>query len=234
MLNEEKNKFKNKEDFITPKKKERKLNISSINKFYSKKYKSPKKYQYLYTYDKTLKEKIDDNCLKYLKLLNNNIAMNKIIIGINNILSEIIRKNKVLPIYPYVLKKQKNDIFSLKKEPNITLISFLKRIIKYSGIECSTLFLSLLYLNKILESNLFLTDFNVHKLLSISILIAIKYNEDKISNNRYYGDIFGLTLKEINSLEFSYLKLLDFKLFVEYNYIKKFFNFVYKKIFNNL
>ena len=92
----------------------------------------------------------------------------------------------------------------------------------------------MLYLNKILESNLFLTDFNVHKLLSISILIAIKYNEDKISNNRYYGDIFGLTLKEINSLEFSYLKLLDFKLFVEYNYIKKFFNFVYKKIFNNL
>ena len=76
-----------------------------------------------------------------------------------------------------------------------------------------------------------LTEYNVHKLLCISILIAIKYNEDKISNNEYYSKIFGLSLKLVNHLEYSYLKLLDYKLYVEQQYIKNFYHYINTKIF---
>ena len=184
-----------------------------------------------YSYDKNPKRKEGIINIKYFKL-NDEEQIYKISEGINKILSEIISVNKLTSKYSIIIKKQKNDLFSLKNKPNISLTSFLSRIIIYSKLEYSTLCLGLIYLNKVIESNLFLTEFNVHKLLSASILIAIKYNEDKISNNDYYAQIFGLSLNEINQLEYSFLCLIDFNLYVEHKFMKKFLKYIYKKVFN--
>ena len=184
-----------------------------------------------YSYDKNPKRKEGIINIKYFKL-NDEEQIYKISEGINKILSEIISVNKLTSKYSIIIKKQKNDLFSLKNKPNISLTSFLSRIIIYSKLEYSTLCLGLIYLNKVIENNLFLTEFNVHKLLSASILIAIKYNEDKISNNDYYAQIFGLSLNEINQLEYSFLCLIDFNLYVEHKFMKKFLKYIYKKVFN--
>jgi hypothetical protein len=172
--------------------------------------------------------------LKSLLLNEDKNILYKICQGIDMILSEIISDNKKLTEYASVLLSQKENIFSLKKKPNITITDFLRRITAYTGIECSTLFLSIIYLHKILEKFFFLTEYNVHKILCISILIAIKYNEDKISNNKFYGKVFGLDLKDVNTLEYSYLELLDFKVFIDHQSIKLFFNYLYKKIFSGV
>ena len=228
------NKFEYKRNLITPIKKKKNPKEYSLNKFLHKKEKdeAKKKVKSKYSYDKNPKRKIGILSIKYFILNNDKEQIYKICERINNILSEIISINKLISIYSNILKKQKNDIFSLKNKPNISLASFLSRIIIYSKLEYSTLCLGLIYLNKVIENNLFLTDFNVHKLLSTSILIAIKYNEDKISNNDYYAQIFGLSLNELNQLEYQFLILMDFNLYVEQKFMKKFLKYIYKKIFN--
>lgn len=208
-------------DFITPKKNKKKLKEKSNKKTLSKKI----------SYDKAPNTKDNSKSLRKLLFNKNKLEMNQIIIGIQIILSEIISKNKFLPEYPIIIKEQKRNIFSLQLKPKISISNFLKRIIDHSKIEISTLIIGLIYLNKILEKGLFLTDFNVHKLLSISILIAIKYNEDIISFNYYYAQVFGLTLKDVNFLELSFLKKLDFNLYINDQYIKQFVTYIYGKIF---
>ena len=215
---------------ITPKKIKDKSNSYSKKKQSSKNVKKSSKKKH----NRTSSSKITKTkylSLKSLSLNPDNKHIYEICEGIDKILSEIISKNKNLCSYENILSKQKDNIFSLKKIPKITITNFLRRIIAYADIECSTLFLSIVYLHKILEKCLFLTEYNVHKLLSISILIAIKYNEDKISNNTYYGKVFGLTIKDVNFLEYSYLQLLDFNVFIKHRHIKKFFDFLYQKIF---
>ena len=225
------NKFEYKRNLITPIKKKKKSKEYSLNKILHKKDETKIKSKSKYSYNKNPKRKEGIINIKYFKL-NDEEQIYKISEGINKILSEIISINKLTSKYSIILKKQKNDLFSLENKPNISLTSFLSRIIIYSKLEYSTLCLGLIYLNKVIENNLFLTEFNVHKLLSASILIAIKYNEDKISNNDYYAQIFGLSLYEINQLEYSFLCLIDFNLYVEQKFMKKFLKYIYKKIFN--
>ena len=215
-------------NYITPKK-TKKSKYNSTNKTLPKNHKNSKRIS-RHSVEKSTKSKEKSQSLK--KLLNNNkIEMTKICFGVNVILTEIISKNKFLPQYSDILQNQRKNIFNLKSQPKITISDFLNRIILYSKIEISTLILSLIYLNKILEKGLLLTEYNVHKLLCISILIAIKYNEDKISNNNYYAQIFGLSLKEMNNLENSYLNLIDYKLYIDQEFVKNFCNYIYEKIF---
>ena len=146
-----------------------------MNKFLHKKEKdeAKKKVKSKYSYDKNPKRKIGILSIKYFILNNDKEQIYKVCERINKILSEIISINKLISIYSNILKKQKNDIFSLKNKPNISLTSFLSRIIIYSKLEYSTLCLGLIYLNKVIENNLFLTDFNVHKLLSFFLFHII-------------------------------------------------------------
>ena len=215
-------------NYITPKK-AKKSKYNSKNETLPKNNIKSKKAS-RHSFSKINKANNNNNTSLKKLLNNNNIEINRICLGINIILTEIISKNKFLPEYSSILKNQ-NKLFDLKSEPKISLAKYLNRIILYSKIELSTIFVGLIYLNKILEKGLMLTEYNVHKLLCISILIAIKYNEDKISNNEYYSKIFGLSLKVVNYLEYSYLKLLDYKLYVEQQYIKNFYHYINTKIF---
>eukprot|EP00298_Acanthocystis_sp_HF-20_P030071 c9120_g1_i1.p1 GENE.c9120_g1_i1~~c9120_g1_i1.p1 ORF type:complete len:186 (+),score=40.96 c9120_g1_i1:78-635(+) len=60
---------------------------------------------------------------------------------------------------------------------------------------------------------------SAHKLLCTSILLAIKYTDDIIFCNSFYGEIFGVSLGEINDLEINLLKLLKFQLFVDPEFV---------------
>ena len=54
--------------------------------------------------------------------------------------------------------------FISKKVPQITIKNYLKRIMKYSKPEPSTVIISLIYIDKVCEnSNLKLTQFNIHR-----------------------------------------------------------------------
>jgi hypothetical protein len=55
-------------------------------------------------------------------------------------------------------------IFSTKKPPSITIMSYLERIIKYTGIEESTLILTLIYIDRLCDmNNIQMTNLNIHR-----------------------------------------------------------------------
>ena len=123
--------------------------------------------------------------------------------------------------------KLNNSIFNLKifeneEIPTISINKYIERILKYTNCEENTLILSLIYLDKICLKNINLTVYNIHKFVFSSILISIKFNEDKIYKNDYYAYIAGVSLKELNLMEDNFLQILDYQVFVNKNIFNKY------------
>ena len=155
----------------------------------------------------------------------NEIFLNKF----NLTLETVIEVNKELSNYEDILNKQKNMSFTSKYIPSITVIKYLERIMHYTEAEESTFIIALIYIDRIGKiSNIILTPFNVHKLIFVSVLLAIKYNEDTIFNFNYYSLISGMSINELQQLEVDFIILLKFKLYIN----KKEFN-NYKLLFDN-
>jgi len=150
----------------------------------------------------------------------------RLIISISNVLSTILETNKKINNYAYIVRTQSKMIFSAKYIPNITIKDYLTRIQFYSRMEKSTLILSLAQIDHFCKkANLVLTYYNIHRILFTAILISIKYNEDKYYDNVFYSRIAGVELKELKEMEYSFLELSNFNVFVghkEYEQYQKY------------
>ena len=114
-------------------------------------------------------------------------------------------------------------VFSANSVPNISIKDYLIRIQTYSGIEKSTMILSLIYIDRICEvAELTLTYYNIHRILFASVLMAIKYNEDNFYDNKFYSEIAGVKLKELKLIEYTFLDMIDFKMFVDDDTFEKY------------
>ena len=150
--------------------------------------------------------------------------------NISSIIESLIEENKNLLDYKEKLKIQKKSVFNKDELPHISIKNYLHRIQTFSEAEDNTLIISLIFLDKICDTaSIILTEYNVHRLLFISILIAIKYNEDLVFELDYYSKIAGMTKKEINKLEYEFLKLINFEVFVHKKIFEK-----YKSYINNI
>ena len=162
-----------------------------------------------------------------------NITKNKINI-INNhpelifakILLHILSENKKSKDYLKKINSNQDGHFTFKVKPGISLIDYLIRILKYVKIEYSTLIIAMIYIDRICKEKVFLNEFNIHRLMLISIYMAYTYNEDCIYDNKYLALVSGLSKSEMISLEEDFLDLIEFKLFVSdkiFEQYKKFF-----------
>ena len=95
---------------------------------------------------------------------------------VSDILEDIIKLNQVdtsdaeQPIL---------SLFSCDHQPSITIKQYMQRIMHYTKPEPSTIILSLIYIDQICEnSTLKLTRLNIYRFILLSLLTAIKYNED--------------------------------------------------------
>lgn len=155
------------------------------------------------------------------KYSNNDLDL-KIIKNISNILKNIINndnnKSNIITIY--------NSI----SIPKITVYNFLIKIYKYldCGIECYIV--ALIYIDKFLKKypNIILNNYNIHRILLIFIIIAIKYLEDIPISNKYYAKLCGLSLKEINKLEKQTLQNLNYDLFISKEDFDTYYSFIIK------
>ena len=159
------------------------------------------------------------------------IEINNIVNAVSEILKQIIENNNEQPIKNDSIRKKHPSLYS-EVPPKISIYEYVSRIQKYCSIEKNIIILGLIYIDRICDINrLRLTNYNIHRILFISILIALKYNEDSIYSNKYYSEVAGVSLKELNSMESSFLELLDFKLYVSEEEFKK-YNF-YLENFRN-
>ena len=151
---------------------------------------------------------------------NKNIGLIK---SITQVLETILEDNKRLMNYSEIVKKQSLNVFSSRIVPKISMEEYLIRIQNYTNIEKNTLIVGLIYIDRFCKiSGLTLTYYNIHRILFISILISIKYNEDKFYDNKYYSEIAGIKLKELNTLEYNYIHMIHFLLYVKKKKKKKY------------
>ena len=136
--------------------------------------------------------------------------------SISNTLETILEKNKQLSNYEEIIINQSKMYFSSFSVPEISIKEYLMRIQYYSGIEKSTLILSLILIDKMCKkSGILLTYYNIHRILFSSLLISIKYNEDSYFDNTFYSQIAGVKPNELQLLEYTFLFYNEFNVFVK-------------------
>ena len=117
--------------------------------------------------------------------------------------------------------------FLMRNIPPISIKDYLERLCKYSKIDTSTIILILIYIDRICNIQKFkLTYYNVHKLILASMIIAIKYNEDEYYSNKFYSKLGGVSISEIIFLEYNFLSLIHYNLFVNNELFKKYNEYI--------
>ena len=154
------------------------------------------------------------------------IANNQPDLVFAKILLHILSENKKSNDYFKKMNSNQDGHFTFKMKPNISLLDYLRRILKYLKIEYSTLIIAMIYIDRICKEKVFLNEYNIHRIMLISIYIAYTYNEDCIYDNKYLALVSGLSRGEMVLLEEDFLDLIDFKLFVSdeiFEQYKKYF-----------
>ena len=117
--------------------------------------------------------------------------------------------------------------FLSKNIPQISIKDYLERLYKYTKINCSTIILILIYIDRICNIQKFkLTYFNIHKFILGSMIIANKFNEDEQYTTKFYSKLGGLPIAEIAFLEYNFFFLLNFNLFVKDELYKKYSDYI--------
>ena len=102
------------------------------------------------------------------------------------------------------------------KRPNISLSKYIERIQKYINVQDSTLILILIYIDKLCgKFNISLNFLNIYKLIFGAMITALKYNEDSVFEMDYLSKVCGISLKEAKELEFLFIILIKFDLYVK-------------------
>ena len=124
--------------------------------------------------------------------------------------------------------------FMTKNIPSMPIKNYLIRLCQFTKINESTIILILIYIDRICNINKFtLTYRNIYKLILSSMVVAIKYNEDNFYSSEIYAKIGGLSIKELNFLEFHFLILIKFSLFIEKELFDKYYDNIVSFTENN-
>jgi len=155
----------------------------------------------------------------------------KIINTISELLKDICQENNSIEVNnDNIAINKRIKIFILKKIPSISIKDYLIRLSKYSKISCSTLILILVYIDRLCKMyNFKINYFNIYKFILSSMIIAIKYNEDEFYSCEFYAKLGGISKLEMNTLEYEFISLLNFNLFVKEELYLKY----YELLLNN-
>ena len=147
----------------------------------------------------------------------------KLVKKISEIIRLVIKQNKTLDNYKEKVSSQKNMSFTSHNKPSLSIKDYLIRIATYSEAEESSIILSLIYIDRLNEiSSTILTPYNVHRIVFVSLLTAIKYNEDVCFGFNFYANVAGVSIKELKKLESDFIDLLKFQLFVKNEEFEKY------------
>ena len=122
------------------------------------------------------------------------------------------------------------------KIPNISITNFINELFKSKIIDKESFDEVILYtvniMNLLKIKGLYLNNLNSHRIILILLLISCKIHNDLHYDNSKWARHTGLTLKVINIMEITILKLLEFNLYITISRQKAYF--IYKSIYYTL
>ena len=135
--------------------------------------------------------------------------------AISSTLENIISRNLTIENAEVIIQQQSNSPFSSDVIPAITLNEYLLRICTFTQIENEILITAFIFVDRISSlGNIMLNEYNVHRILFTSVLLAIKYNEDIHFTMEYYAGIAGIDVKNLFTLEYEFTKVVNYCFYI--------------------
>jgi len=101
--------------------------------------------------------------------------------------------------------------------PSVSLDKYMERLVQYMHCSLECFVIASLLLTRLEESYAnatIITPATMHRLMLATAVVAAKTQEDVFLDNRYYSEVGGVTLDEMNRLETFLLDRLQFRVFV--------------------
>ncbi|KAJ3298017.1 hypothetical protein HDU76_006501 [Blyttiomyces sp. JEL0837] len=104
--------------------------------------------------------------------------------------------------------------FHSRAPPAISILDYLRRIVKYASVERICLLILLIYIDRVCERNRTFTisSLTVHRFIITGVTVASKALCDSFLQNSMYAKVGGISTKELNILELEFLCLIDWRL----------------------
>uniref|UniRef100_A0A0W0FER3 Putative cyclin-domain-containing protein n=1 Tax=Moniliophthora roreri TaxID=221103 RepID=A0A0W0FER3_MONRR len=117
--------------------------------------------------------------------------------------------NDRIPLIPESLTR-----FHSRSAPGISVLDYLKRIVRYCKVEKSCLLITLYYIDLICSRiPLFtLSSLTCHRFIIAAITVSSKGLCDVFCPNSLYAKVGGISLPELNVLEREFLQMIDWRL----------------------
>jgi len=115
--------------------------------------------------------------------------------------------------------------------PDIGVVDYCKRLRRYFNCSPSCFVTALMYIDQILtktkksspEERVVLDTLTIHRLVLVSMVLAVKYHEDNHYSQAYYAQVGGVALTELNSMERLFVDIVEWDLDVNYDRFVKYF-----------
>ncbi|KAJ3199128.1 hypothetical protein HDU67_003092, partial [Dinochytrium kinnereticum] len=128
----------------------------------------------------------------------NNADMNVLIFLVAEILDRLTAHNDRIPIMPSSITR-----FHSKRPAGISIIDYLRRIVKHGVVNRSCLLAVLVYMDRMCARNntFMISSLTVHRFLITAVATSCKVHSDTYYSNKHYADVGGIPLRELNALE---------------------------------
>ena len=172
-----------------------------------------------------MEENLSSDYSSKISIKTKNISEDNKLLSISNIIAELLKDicdsgktnsdSNVLLIKPFISKKI----------PGITIKDYMNRLLKYSKAFNGIFIIILIYLDTICTKHTINLNYNnIHKFILAAFIAAIKFHEDEYYSISYYAKLGGITQKELINLEYEFLSLIDFKLYINQELYDKYYD----------
>ncbi|KAI9096620.1 cyclin-domain-containing protein [Phlyctochytrium arcticum] len=127
---------------------------------------------------------------------------------VTGMMSRLITHNDRIPLTATSITR-----FHSRAPPGIKLDDYLRRIIKFAGVEPSVLILLLVYIDRVCEihRNFTISSLTVHRFIIAAVTVGSKATSDIYCTNTYYAKVGGISLQELNMMELELCALIDWR-----------------------
>nr|BAN64614.1 cyclin, N-terminal domain containing protein [Babesia bovis] len=147
-----------------------------------------------------------------MEIIGNNVVAkatdNSFVKSLSNVLLTIVKRNES--------RKGVVTRFHSMNAPPISISDYINRIARHVRCSNECFVLALVYIERItrIHKNFVVSILNVHRLIITAVMLAAKFSDDVYFSNKFYALVGGVNVTEINLLEYQFLNMLKFQLYV--------------------
>ncbi|KAJ6593673.1 cyclin-domain-containing protein [Mycena capillaripes] len=137
------------------------------------------------------------------------VPIDSLVLLIADMLERLMAHNDLIPLLPESLTR-----FHSRSAPAITVLDYLRRIVRFTNVEKSCLLITLHYIDQICaRMPLFtLSSLTCHRFIIASITVSSKGLCDTFCTNSLYAKVGGISVTELNVLEREFLEKIEWRL----------------------